>query len=131
MTKTGRLFAERFAPTSSAFDIRLGGSAAVVAADAAVAGGSTTALPGWIESGEFAYGKLFEVVVNESGSLRSAKSRHAAKPSAGPSFCCRPASSCDEWTSLPPPLPKTAPISDAAAATSLSVHGLALFFVFL
>src|SRR3954447_24927677 len=117
MTNTGRLFAVRFAPTSRAFDISVGGSAGVVT-PAAVAGGLTTTLPGWIVSGEFAYGKLFDVVVNESGSLRSARSRHAAKPGAGPSFRWRPASSCDERTSLPPPLPNTAPISDAAAATS-------------
>src|SRR3954454_5536328 len=135
MTNTGRPFAYRLAPTRSAFDIPWRGSAsgglAAPLAALAVAGGAATALPGLSAWRPLLYGNLRDVVVNESASLRSARSRQAAKPGAGPNLVCRPLSSRDDRTSLPPAFPNTAPISEAAAATSLRVHGLALFFVFL
>lgn len=74
-------------------------------------------------------GKLFEIVVYDSGWFCDARSRQVWKAALAPSFACSAPSRREEAISLPPPLPKTAPISEAAAATSLRVHGLALLCV--
>ena len=67
------------------------------------------------------YGNERDTVVGASGSFFSRKSSQAARPDRLPKRCWKAWRVRAERTSLPPPLPKIPPISEAVAITSVGV----------
>ena len=59
-----------------------------------------------------------------SGSSRWRRSSQTWRPRSAPSLRWSRSRNCDRRTSLPPPEPKTAPISPLTATTSVRVHGV-------
>ena len=113
---------DRFAPTSSAFDM---GSRVVVVASVlagAAAGKSTTTFPISLELREL-YATRPGTATFASGSSRWRRSSQTRRPASCPSLRWSRSRNSERRTSSPPPAPKTAPIRPPIATTSLRVHG--------
>src|ERR1700742_5107857 len=85
--------------------------------------GSGSARPRLAKALSVSYGKGLEIVVGASGSFFERKPSQALRPAFLP-ICSTIASIVSaEFSSLPPPLPKMPPISEAIAITSVGFHG--------